>query len=177
MELKPLKPDTTAAESLQAVLAQAEEEHWLERPNAPLVLRGASFFLDLIFIYLITHSIQKLLGALAFYVSESETFTSYPSLPLLFGFLDIGFQLSFIFFYLVLSVCDWGGTLGKLLLGLRVINAHTGKKLDIPQTSVRLLLGLITNVLSLAVALSRPDRNTLHDQLAGSVVKRVRGKI
>lgn len=174
MEQAPLKNE--AAPNIQAALSQAEQEHWLERANAPLALRLASLILDLIFIYLFSHSLHRIIEALSLYSATNIENQSFLMNPFFLGFVDVFFRTGFIFFYLIVAVSTWGGTLGNLLLGLRVIDAQSGKKLNLTRTTNRLLFALATNVLSLAVAMSRPDCKWLHDLLSKTVTKKVRGR-
>lgn len=75
MEQAPLNREGTP--SIQEALSQAEQEHWLERPNAPLAIRLASFVLDLIFIYLFIHGQHRLLQALSIYSATSTQSTLF----------------------------------------------------------------------------------------------------
>ncbi|NBT59972.1 RDD family protein [bacterium] len=167
MEQLPLKKEENR--SIHAALSQAEQEHWLERPNASVTLRSASFLLDLIFLYLFIHGQHRLFEALSLYSNLMN--------PFFLGFVDIFLRTSFLFVYLIVSVSEWGGTVGNLLLGLRVMDDQTGRKLSLSRSSNRLVFALATNILSLAIALSRPDRRGLHDLLSRTVIKRVRGRV
>ena len=101
MEQAPLNREGTP--SIQEALSQAEQEHWLERPNAPLAIRLASFVLDLIFIYLFIHGQHRLLQALSIYSATSTQSTLFLLNPFFLGFVDIFVRTSFLFFYLVLT--------------------------------------------------------------------------
>jgi uncharacterized RDD family membrane protein YckC len=174
MEQAPLNREGTP--SIQEALSQAEQEHWLERPNAPLAIRLASFVLDLIFIYLFIHGQHRLLQALSIYSATSTQTTLFLLNPFFLGFVDIFVRTSFLFFYLVFSVSHFGGTLGNLLLGLRVVDDQSGRKLSLARSTTRLLFGVSTNLLSLSVAMSRPDGRTLHDLLSRTIIKKIRGR-
>ena len=173
MEQTPLKRE--ASPNIQEALSQAEQEHWLERPNAPVALRLACFVLDLIFIYLFIHGEHRLLQTLSIY-SATAAHATFLLNPFFLGFLDIFLRTSFLFFYLIFSVSHFGGTVGKLLLGLRVVDSESGEKLSLTRSTSRLLFGLSTNLLSASVAMSRPDGRTLHDLLSRTHVKKVRGR-
>lgn len=161
---------------IQGALSQAEQEHWLERPNAPLALRLASFVLDAIFIYLFLHGFHRLVQAIALHSATWGYSKSFLFNPFFLGFMDVFLRTVFLFCYLVLSVSVLGGTMGKLLLGLRVIDESSGKTLAVTRAISRLAFGLATNLLSLAVAMSRPDGKSLHDLLSRTVIKKVRGR-
>lgn len=166
MERAPLTTDN--APSIKEALSQAEQEHWLERPNAPLALRLASFVLDFIFIYLFSHGLHRLVQALNIYSTHWSQF--------FLGFMDIFIRTCFVFSYLIVSVSHFGGTVGKLLLGLRVVDAESGKTLSLARSTGRICWALSTNLLSLAVALTRQDGKYLHDLFSRTVVKKVRGR-
>jgi len=174
MEQAPLNREATP--NIQEALSQAEQEHWLERPNAPLAIRLASFVLDMIFIYLFIHGQHRLLQALSIYSATSNHSLVFLLNPFFLGFLDVFVRTGFLFFYLVFSVSQFGGTVGNLLLGLRVIDAQSGRTLTLGRSISRLLFGLSTNLLSLAVAMSRPDGRSLHDLLSKTIIKKVRGR-
>ncbi|HUP58482.1 MAG TPA: RDD family protein [Bdellovibrionota bacterium] len=71
-----------------------------------------------------------------------------------------------------------GATPGKLLLGLRVVDAQTGTYLGLRQTLIREVLGRIADTLTLGIGLLmaafREDKRALHDLIAGTQVLRVR---
>jgi uncharacterized RDD family membrane protein YckC len=106
----------------------------------------------------------------------SEKNTAFLLNPFFLGFLDIFVKTSFLFFYSIFSVSQFGGTVGNLLLGLRVVDDQSGQKLSLIRSMTRLIFGLSTNLLSLSVAMSRPDGRTLHDLLSRTIIKKVRGR-
>lgn len=152
--------------SLQQTLSEAQKLHELERPFAPLSLRFASRILDTIFLYLLINSIDKLFQAV----------TPHFENVFLLGYLNLLLQVVFIFTYGVLISSEFGGTLGQLLLGLKVIDSETGEKLSAVRTCWRLVWLFATNVVALLVASVRKDGRGLHDVVCNTVVKRVRGR-
>lgn len=156
-------------------LLEAERGHWLDCPNAALSLRIAAVLLDLIFIYLASHGLNRLFESLGMHgpnlLPQSKALFS----PFFLGFLELFLRLSFLALYLIWSVCFLGGTLGKLLLGLRVVNSETGHFLSFGKSVLRFGLVLFTNMVSLAVAMTRPDGKGLHDLWCRSTVKKIRG--
>jgi uncharacterized RDD family membrane protein YckC len=169
----PIEPKST--KTVTEALLEAERGHWLDCPYASLSLRVAAVLLDLIFIYLVSHGLDRLFESLGMHgpnlLPQSKALFS----PFLLGFFQLFLKLSFFSLYLVWSVCFLGGTLGKLLLGLRVVNSDTGHFLSFSAAVLRFLLVLFTNIVSLAVVMTRPDRKGLHDLWCKSAVKKIRG--
>lgn len=162
--------------TIQETLSRAQQEHWLDCPNAPLGPRLASLMLDCIFIYLATQGLHKIFQALSFYSPMLNAQMPGMFDQVLLGFLEILLRLGFVFVYLTICVCEFGGTLGKLLLGLRVVDSTTGRELSLSRVILRLSVAIFTNFLSLATAMARKDRLALHDLLCQSTVKKVRGR-
>ena len=176
MERRTLHSRDSAFENIHETLSKAQHEHWLDCPNASVGLRLASLTLDIIFVYLVTQGLHKIFQALSFY---SPTLNAHaPGIfdQVLLGFMDIFLRVSFLFVYFTISVCELGGTVGKLLLGLRVVDSETGKELNLSRVILRLSIALLTNFLSVATAMARKDHLPLHDVLCKSAVKKVRGR-
>ena len=152
--------------TLEETLSQAQKLHELERPSAPLSLRFASRVLDGIFIYLLINAIDK------FFQAINPHFENIFFL----GYLDLFLRVVFLFVYGVLVAAEFGGTLGQLLLGLKVIDSNTGEKVSAMRICWRLLWLFATNVVTLLVASVRKDGKGLHDVVCNTVVKRVRGR-
>lgn len=166
MENQIKKNPEEQALDLQQTLSEAQKLHELERPFAPLSLRFAGRILDGIFVYLIVNSIDKLFQAA----------TPHFENVFLLGYLDLFLRVVFIFTYGVLISAEFGGSLGQLLLGLKVIDSETGEKLSAVRTCWRLVWLFATNVVTLLVASIRKDGRGLHDIVCNTVVKRVRGR-
>lgn len=165
MEIKP--------SNLQETLTQAENEHWLDCPNCGWGLRLASIILDTIFIYLVLHGIDRLFLA----VTLHENTLKLQNYSFLIALFELFFKASFLFLYLVFSVVFWGGTLGKLLLGIRIVDARDGSNLTISTVSIRLVWVFVTHLVSIGIGFYRPDHRAFHDVLTNSVVKKVRGRL
>jgi uncharacterized RDD family membrane protein YckC len=97
-----------------------------------------------------------------------------------FGLQAINFLFSLVVTFVY---CAWfyqskGATPGKLLFGLRVVDATTGTYLSWGQTFMREIVGKVISGLTLTIgflmAAFRPDKRALHDLLAGTQVLRVR---
>lgn len=162
VEKKPVEE----ALALQQALSQAQKLHELERPSAPLPLRFASRVLDIIFVYLLINTIDKLFQA----------FNPHFENIFVLGYLELLLRLFFLFVYVVWISAHFGGTLGQLLLGLKVIDSNSGEKVSGIRICWRLLWLFGTNVVSLLVATVRKDGKGLHDVICNTVVKRVRGR-
>jgi uncharacterized RDD family membrane protein YckC len=158
--------------NLQETLAQAENAHWLDCPNCNWGLRLASIFLDSIFIYLILHAIDRLFLA----ISIHETALQIQSQPFPISVVEYFLKAGFLFLYLVFSVSVWGSTLGKRLLGIRIVDANSGANLSIPRVLICLAWFFATHIVSIGVGIFRPDHRAFHDLTTNSLVKKVRGR-
>ena len=85
---------------------------------------------------------------------------------------------------LLWGYCGWfgkhkGGTPGKLVLGLQVVDYRTGTRLGYGRMLYRETLGRLISAVSIvgfATVFFREDRRALHDFLAGSQVLRTRDR-
>ena len=66
----------------------------------------------------------------------------------------------------------FGGTPGKCLLGLKVINEKTGEYLDMTQAITRVVLAVVSmaSVVGVLFMLFDKRKRTLHDRLMGTIV-------
>ena len=66
----------------------------------------------------------------------------------------------------------YGGTPGKCLLGLKVVNEKTGEYLNMAQAVTRVVLALVSmaSVVGVLFMLFDARKRTLHDRLMGSIV-------
>ena len=66
----------------------------------------------------------------------------------------------------------FGGTPGKCLLGLKVVNEKTGDYLNMAQAITRVVLALISmaSVIGVLYMLIDAHKRTLHDRLMGTIV-------
>lgn len=165
----------TIAETLQ----ESEYEHYLDCPNADIVIRFAAVFLDVIFCSIAWSAINHLSGAVS---------AGLLSLPASWNAIEwssraVGFgvwvtRLMMIHLYFIWAVASFSGTPGKLLLGLRVIDARTGQRLSLPRVLLREVLVKaisIGSVIGILLPALRADKRALHDVLTGTVVKVIRG--
>mgnify|MGYP006273007337 CR=1 FL=1 len=172
-------------------LERAEEDHFKNCPNAEFMIRLASTVVDLILSYLAITGLQNLSRALEVFLSHAaDYFISNPSIHYLGSLIathstDISFifeitlKIFFVYCYYVLSTCFSGGTPGKLLLGLKVLNRETGKKLRPGEAFIRMALAALCTLASggisyLYIAFNK-DQQSLHDRLTQSCVKKIHG--
>jgi uncharacterized RDD family membrane protein YckC len=66
----------------------------------------------------------------------------------------------------------YGGSPGKCLLGLKVINEKSGQYMNMAQAITRVVLAILSmaSVVGVLFMLFDPHRRTLHDRLMGTVV-------
>jgi uncharacterized RDD family membrane protein YckC len=159
-------------EALRDALALHEKES----PPADLISRAASFLLDVILVSLACSAFQQ-----AFETVWSGLVYLFPvleSIPTQGTLFFLGTAKSAILFlYLFWTVSQLGGTPGKLLLGLKVIDKNTGKNLSLERVLLRELLVKPLFILSGAWLLwpVRKDKDPLHDRWVHSTVRRIRG--
>lgn len=167
--------------SVADTLLEAENEHYLDCPNADLPLRSAALLLDLILFSLATSGVHQLVEALRVLlpmVLGGVPETTVPLISLWTSYFSWMLKTAAFYGYFVWSVIRFGGSPAKLLLGMRVVDVHSGGRLDYHQAVVRETVGKVFGLLLLAgpvVALFRPDRRCLHDLVTASTVKKVRG--
>jgi uncharacterized RDD family membrane protein YckC len=152
----PAKPRVTAAPSAANVLAE---------PAAPRALRVAAFLLDLLMIFVPM--------AFAWWLSfraESWAVFNQDRRPPLFLFAVIFGA------YFLLSESFGGQSLGKMLLGLRVIEDDKYQKpTGLGHAATRLLLLTLGSVffgLGLLASFWDPKRRPWHDRFSGSIVRK-----
>jgi uncharacterized RDD family membrane protein YckC len=66
----------------------------------------------------------------------------------------------------------FGGSPGKCLLGLKVLNAKDGSYMNLAQAITRVVLAIISmaTVIGVIVMFIDPQKRTLHDMLMGTIV-------
>lgn len=177
--------------SIVAELEKAEEEHLKSCPEADFSLRLASTIVDGILVYLTLTGIHSLSNALSLFLSHApNTAWGHFLKPEITSFLstqsgyiatliEISFNVLFAYLYFVISTSFSGGTPGKLLLGLRVLNIKTGKRLGPGRVLLRLLIALTINTISFGLAylflIFSKSKRAFHDELTQTSVKKVHG--
>lgn len=171
-----------AAKTIAEMLAEAEDDHYLDCPDAEPLARAAAFVLDLIFLLVLWGAFTKIYKTVFVAAIVRHFFpTLTPEFTILIGALELACEAVLLFYFLVWPTANFGGTPAKLLFGLRVIDSDTGRSLNVMRSAGREILGkLILAPLTLgygaAMIKRRADRRALHDLLVGSSVKRVHVK-
>ena len=179
--------------TVKDALKAAEESHLLDCPNAELRLRLGAFILDAILAGLAFSGLEHLCLALQahfLHLTVSATNTASLWQQLLFylnqnaylvsSSLFITFKASFAYLYFIWSLSFAGGSPGKLLLGLRVVNERTGEFPTLSQSLSRELIrlfGIAFLGITLYPVFQREDQRALHDLAGQSIVKRVHGRV
>lgn len=166
--------------SVYDTLAEAEDDHFLDCPNADVWIRAGAILLDGILFFLINSGILRIAGMVVTYLLRSpDSVADEAEMRLTVNYCILVARMLLFYFYMIWTVSQFGGTPAKLLLGLRVMDINSGQKLTIPIALWREFIGKTIGVLTLGVgfglAYYRPDSRALHDLISRSVVKRVRG--
>ncbi len=177
--------------SIVEELDRAEEDHLRNCPEADFTTRLAALLVDAILSYLVISGLQNLCRALGILLNHAPDASWSPYFNPQFistlshnaseitSFIEITSKILFVYFYFVASTSLAGGTAGKLLLGLRVLDINTGKKLGPGRVLIRLLIALIANCLSFGLIYSisalKKDKRTYHDEVTRATVKKVHG--
>ena len=172
--------------SITEALREAEEDHYLDCPTADFWVRSGAMVLDGILFGLLWTGIAHICSSLGNYaggvlptVPEGADTVFWKDPMAVARFATMALRGMLIYGFFLWPLARFGGSPAKLLLGLRVVDAQTGKRLTIPKTVLRELLGKAASTAILcggwAMALFRPDQRALHDLAAGTVVKRVHG--
>jgi uncharacterized RDD family membrane protein YckC len=174
----PIKRRLRRRKSVAETLAEAESDHFLDCPTAEFKWRAACSLLDFIFIFLMISGVNHIANLIMHTSLGSEI--SQLSYEDKIGLLAIKLALQSL---LVFAMCIWpvvafGGSPGKLLLGLQVVDVTTGRLLSYPQVFLReivgkFLLGSLTMSVGLLLPLVRGDSRALQDLISRSVVKKV----
>lgn len=168
--------------SLSDTLVEAEEDHLLDCPNADIPLRAASLLLDVILFSLANSGIQNFFETMESYalhvVHAGAGDSIGHTIAVISMYLTLVTKVSGAYLFFVWSLNRFRGSPGKLLLGLRVVDANTGRPLRPSIALMREALKIPLSPLSLigiAGSLFREEHRPLHDKVAGSVVKRLHG--
>lgn len=167
------------ARTISEALNEAEGDHFLDCPDADFWIRTGAILLDGIFFYLLWNGLKHTFNSMGPAVVAHLNLTTLVPLPadrIVPFFLHVAHGFLY-FLYFCATLAQFGGSPGKLLLGLRVVDAKTGGKLTFGRAILRELFGKVLSTLPLAIGWGmvfiRADSRTLHDLVAGTVVKRV----
>ena len=166
--------------SISDTLVEAEEEHFLDCPNADFLVRAAALVLDAILFFLIYSALGRLQHLFGAYLAPD-----FPGAPLTDAEMALNYAtwllraLAFYAFF-IWTVSAFGATPGKLLLGLRIVDVSTGRKLSMTRVLLResgkVGLAVVTVGGGFLTVAFRKDSRALHDLLLRSVVKRIHGE-
>ena len=161
--------------TLSDTLTEAENEHYLDCPNADLTPRLAATLLDGIFLFIIISSLNRLTNLLPSLFPNESVFASFAMVK------SVKIALGIFAWYgsQVWTTANYGGSPAKLILGLRVIDAVTGANLSFFRAFSREFIGkyvitAATAGLSILLPITRRDRMGAQDIINSSVVKKVR---
>ena len=121
------------------------------------------------------HQVSRLI---CYATQHFELWTKSLQAPALESLLNFGFSL--IELFITILFIGWfnknkGGTPGKLVFGLRVINSETGKNIGYLNTTGRIFANFL-NIISLGIGYLilalRTDKKGFHDLAAGTQVIR-----
>jgi len=163
--------------SLHETLNDAEHDHFLDCPNADRMLRAGAQLLDVILCFLILsgiHHVVETLRALTPNILGDADLLRLRNVNSMIFYTGSVLKLFVFYTYFIWTVVVFGGTPAKLLLGMRVLDAHTGQKLTIPVTIFREVVGKAM-LLCGGFFLGMHRRVLIHDKLSRSVVKKVHG--
>lgn len=168
----------TARRSIADVLNEAEEQHFLDCPNADYLQRAAAFILDSIFLFLLCSATQKLATVILEMMQSHDAQVSNSTIALILS-IKTALQVFFWYSSQIWWVTRFGASPAKLILGLRIIDSRTGANLSLPKVFFReviLKAGLFVATAGLVCLRPslRADHMTFHDVAARSVVKKTR---
>jgi uncharacterized RDD family membrane protein YckC len=170
-----------------------------------LLILVVSFFILYTQLERLAHQFQALVNSSQFLTPSAEqaaleAFVKLPStLNTLLAYSLVSYGIAIAYFWILQATT--GATLGKMLLGLRVVSATDRARAGIRATGLRTavfligpalftfapkvgilgggvisLIGALIWVADNTILLTDPQRQSLHDRLAGTVVVRTRGR-
>ncbi len=173
--------------TISEALAEAEHDHFLDCPDADFYIRTGAILLDGILFWLLWSGIHHTFTSVGpSLLATAERLSLFHQIfppsdgPLrpeqILPFMEHVAHGLLFFLYFCATLSAFGGSPGKLLLGLRVVDSKSGAKLSFGRAIFRELFGKILSTLPLAIgwgmAFVREDTRALHDLAAGTVVKR-----
>ena len=156
-----------------------EESNFQFKP-AGFWIRFVAAIVDALILWVFTFPVSLLSGFISLALGFAATTEPAPGIfsgPLiLFQILSYFINAIIWIGYFAFFYQKKGGTPGKLLFNMRVVDSNTGANLNLKQTILRELIGKVLSGLLLGVgyliAAFRSDRKALHDLLAGTQVLR-----
>ena len=148
---------------------EAEDDHFFDCPSADFRARAAAILLDSIFLFILGYGLNSVFRTLGVAL-ESDI-----NLSALLPSVKLAIEAVIGYAYLW-SIHQWGGSPAKILLGLRILDIGSGRKLRMSKVLLRECLFKplsLISIVGMLMPLFRVDRLALHDLFAGSVVKRI----
>ena len=172
-------PKQIPPKSVSETLIEAEEEHYLDCPNADIGNRCAAFLLDAIFLFLLATGLKRMLTAVVLAPLFGQPDQVSREVVVLISSIQIALQVMLFYFLDIWAVSIYGGSPAKLIFGLQVINRSNGKRLNLAQAILREFIGKIIVIplsggIGTLLPFFRQDGRMLHDLLSGSEVKKIR---
>jgi uncharacterized RDD family membrane protein YckC len=147
----------------------------MEYKNAGLLKRFVAFVIDLVLFFTI-----PFLAVPLFYKTTADTFIPFAAhyLTLLIIFLFLAIPL--IVLYQAFFISRFGGTLGKLIMGIKVLNEESNY-IDFKTAFLRQTAGYVFSLQFFGLGfwrlLKNPYKRAWHDDLFGTKVVTVRSAI
>lgn len=167
-----LRSHVSRLEGADAVFDQATARFLLSCAQAGFLLRFAAITIDAIF----TALAGGVFGVLAAIVAEAFGY-SLADVPILGSVYSVLVDWSGAAVEVFL-VSRCGGGVGKLVLGLRIVDEKSGHYLSLPRAFVREVVGKFISAAFLGIgflmAFTRKDQCALHDLMVNSKVKNIR---
>lgn len=168
---------STKNPTIADTLSDAEHDHVLDCPNAEPTLRASAFLIDIFFFFLAasgSHHLVNLSVAAATMLSADPIWVAQ-TFVLQLALRRVAL-IALAYGYFVWTLPQFGGTPGKILLGLRIVDDESGGLIQSGTAVMREILWKTLTVISIFgifTPLFRTDRKMLHDLFSGTCVKKI----
>lgn len=151
--------------------------------------RFVALFIDLVIVILLFGILtlvipQQTLNQLYSQLTESSPWSTLPQVTLQtqFGFIKMFLSLNIFhiltnYVYSVFLISTWGQTIGKKLVGIKVVNQQTQKPPNLVKAVIRETLGKFLSGICLGLGFfwmwKNQQKQTWHDLLANTIVIKV----
>jgi uncharacterized RDD family membrane protein YckC len=171
----PIASVPTPAQGVQMPPAVAPQANY-----AGFWIRFLAIIIDCVILGIVTSIINSIFGAgFAFVPTTSDGTSSAGTFGFLAGMMGLSFIINLVinYGYYVILTGLYGATLGKMVLGLRVVDAN-GQKIGIPKAVLREIIGKwisgIVFALGYIWVAFDEKKQGWHDKIAGTYVVKVR---
>lgn len=116
--------------------------------------------------------IALILGVFTIFTSSDVNTATYEdTIAILYIFLYIGSLMISILYYAGMHASKWQGTLGKMIVGIKVTDIN-GQRISFGRSLGRFLATILSGVLYIGyiIAAFTEKKQSLHDLIAGTVV-------